>query len=157
MRKKITCIGHVKRRRTISGRKAIVRRYNAGEAAKAAKDRWRKANAKWTWAIYVTSSVKLRAKRRGREYNLSKEYVFGLITDERPVFKVPLNYNYAEKKEGINTPSIDRIDPSKGYVEGNIIIISQRANMIKSNASWQELKTIAEWLRSLYGDTEIHG
>lgn len=40
-------------------------------------------------------------------------------------------------------PSIDRIDSTKGYVKGNVWIISHRANRIKNNATADELMIIA--------------
>jgi hypothetical protein len=42
--------------------------------------------------------------------------------------------------------SIDRINPKLGYVEGNIQIISHKANRMKSNASVEELKLFARWV-----------
>lgn len=42
-------------------------------------------------------------------------------------------------------PSIDRVDNSRGYTIDNIIVVSFRANRIKSDASWQELLKIARF------------
>lgn len=47
-----------------------------------------------------------------------------------------------------NTPSMDRIDPTKGYVKGNVRVISWRANHLKNNATRQELEAIIEYMRS---------
>ena len=47
-----------------------------------------------------------------------------------------------------NSPSLDRIDNSKGYVPGNIAVISMRANMIKNNASLVELKAIVAYIEA---------
>ena len=45
------------------------------------------------------------------------------------------------------SPSIDRIDNSKGYVKENICVISMRANMIKSVGNSEEHQKIADYLR----------
>jgi hypothetical protein len=45
-------------------------------------------------------------------------------------------------RAGPNSPSLDRIDPTKGYVPGNVWVISWRANQIKPDATLQELKQI---------------
>lgn len=48
-----------------------------------------------------------------------------------------------------NSPSLDRIDPKLGYVKGNVIVISWRANRIKSNASYDEILKIGSWLEKM--------
>ena len=61
-----------------------------------------------------------------------------------PVLKIPMN------KEGelYNFPSLDRISPTQGYVEGNVRIISYRANMLKSNSTLEEMRLIVSDLES---------
>lgn len=44
------------------------------------------------------------------------------------------------------SPSIDKIDPKRGYVRGNIQVISMLANCMKRNATPKELRTFAEWV-----------
>ena len=45
------------------------------------------------------------------------------------------------------SPSLDRIDPNKGYVPGNIIVICHRANCIKADATAKEIEDVANWLQ----------
>jgi hypothetical protein len=47
-----------------------------------------------------------------------------------------------------NSPSIDKIKPELGYVKGNVRIISQRANLLKSNATIDELEAVLNDLKS---------
>ena len=42
-----------------------------------------------------------------------------------------------------NSPSIDRINPRRGYVPGNVRVISWRANSLKNNATPRELELLA--------------
>jgi len=42
-----------------------------------------------------------------------------------------------------NKPSFDRINPRYGYVPGNVVVVSMRANRIKSDASVAELQALA--------------
>jgi hypothetical protein len=48
-----------------------------------------------------------------------------------------------------NSPSLDRINPEKGYVRGNIAIISYRANRMKADGTADEHRLIAEWIRRM--------
>lgn len=61
-----------------------------------------------------------------------------------PVLGIELDWFSPRKSE--NSPSFDRIDPSKGYVPGNVAIISWRANRIKNDGSAEEHRRIAEWM-----------
>jgi hypothetical protein len=47
-----------------------------------------------------------------------------------------------------NAPSIDRIDPRKGYTPDNIMVISYRANVLKNSALPEEIYKIAEFMRA---------
>ena len=85
---------------------------------------------------HMLHSAKTRALKRGLEFNLTKEDI--IIPDKCPILEVPLmigtkdNYEYS--------PSLDRIDNTKGYIRGNIQIISKKANSMKNSASLYELK-----------------
>jgi len=55
----------------------------------------------------------------------------------------------SDKKRLPSSPSLDRIDPSLGYIPGNVIVISSRANLIKSNADYKEIGSVYRWLKRL--------
>lgn len=83
-------------------------------------------------------SARKRAKEKGLEFNL--EITDIVIPSICPVLKVPMVI-------GTNTaPSIDRIDSTKGYVKGNIKIISKRANTIKSDGTIEEHQAIIQYM-----------
>lgn len=84
--------------------------------------------------------AKSRAAKNGREFNLD----FGdiVLPDRCPVFGVPFIYGDADW-----TYSIDRIDNEKGYIKGNIIIVSLKANRIKNSATVSELQSVLEFYR----------
>lgn len=46
-----------------------------------------------------------------------------------------------------NSPTLDRLDPSKGYVPSNVAVISMRANRIKNNGTADEIIAVGNWLR----------
>jgi FMN phosphatase YigB (HAD superfamily) len=83
-------------------------------------------------------SAKKRAKEKGLDFNL--EITDITIPSVCPILKVSMVI-------GTNTaPSIDRIDNTKGYVKGNIKIISKRANTIKSDGTIEEHKAIIQYM-----------
>lgn len=45
-----------------------------------------------------------------------------------------------------DSPSVDRLDPSKPYQRGNIAVISLRANIVKRDGTSDEHRKIAEWM-----------
>ena len=88
-------------------------------------------------------SVKKRAKDKGLEFNLTLDDI-PEIPKVCPVLNIPIIENKGENKPSDNSPSIDRIDSKKGYIKGNIRIISNRANRIKSDATVEELRKVLE-------------
>lgn len=46
-----------------------------------------------------------------------------------------------------DSPSLDRLDPTKGYVRGNLVWISERANTMKHDATLAELESLTKWLK----------
>jgi hypothetical protein len=87
---------------------------------------------------YLISQAKGRAKRDGIEFSISLIHVY--IPYHCRLQGIEICYCNDGLKD--NSPSLDRIDPTKGYVPGNVWIISQRANRIKSDAALAELKNL---------------
>jgi transposase len=70
-----------------------------------------------------------------------------------PVLGIELDWFSPCRTEG--SPSFDRIDPSKGYIPGNVAIISWRANRIKNDGTADEHAKIAGWMSNLSTQPEI--
>ena len=47
------------------------------------------------------------------------------------------------------TPSIDRIDPKKGYVKENINFVSMKANRIKTDETIDKIRKVADFYEKL--------
>ena len=45
--------------------------------------------------------------------------------------------------------SLDKIIPEKGYIKGNIQVISRLANLMKQNATFQQLLQFRDWINIL--------
>ena len=76
------------------------------------------------------------AAKKGYEYNLCREDI--TIPEFCPLLGIRLTYN-----DVWSTPSIDRIDPKKGYVKDNVWIISRKANVMKQDVSIELLQIFA--------------
>ena len=46
------------------------------------------------------------------------------------------------------SPSLDRLDSSMGYVKGNVVVISVKANTIKSAYTAEDIAKVADWLKT---------
>lgn len=52
----------------------------------------------------------------------------------------------AKGRGSLNTAHLDRFDPKKGYIKGNVAWVSGRANRIKYDATLEELKSLVSWM-----------
>ena len=82
--------------------------------------------------VLLTQS-RIRAKKRGLDHTINIEDI--RIPSICPVLGIQLN----QGGNTDNSPSLDRIDSSKGYTPDNVWVISIRANRIKNDATPDEL------------------
>ena len=97
--------------------------------------------AKRDYRRIILDRVRSRATQRNIPFDLDLEDI--IIPDKCPVLGIPLERSSGTLAD--SSPSVDRIIPALGYTKGNIIIISNRANRIKSDATPQELEMIARF------------
>jgi hypothetical protein len=89
---------------------------------------------------YVLKRAKDRANKLGIEFNLTEEDI--TIPMICPYLKTPLKFELGQGYQDTNI-SLDRIDSTKGYIKGNIEVISTLANRMKSNATQEQLERFA--------------
>ena len=83
----------------------------------------------------MLSNAKKRAEKLKLDFNLTLEDI--IIPNKCPVFKTPFIFGKDNKYQ--NNCSLDRIDNTKGYVKGNVQVISMKANTMKNSATKEEL------------------
>ena len=98
--------------------------------------------AKRDYRQVILDRSRSRAKKKGVPFDLTLEDI--AIPTHCPALGIELNR--ASEKMTDASPSIDRIIPEFGYVPGNIMIISNRANRIKADATAAELRAIAKYI-----------
>ena len=90
----------------------------------------------------IWCSAKKRAKAKGLDFNIELEDI-PEIPKYCPVLGIEIKSNTTNAPLD-SSPSLDRIDSSKGYIKGNVRIISNRANRIKADATVGELRKVLE-------------
>lgn len=98
------------------------------------------------WLVFPLKSARIRAREKNLPFNLTKQHLSSIWTGMCPIFNTPLSWKVKHGVNPDNMATLDRIVPSKGYVEGNVVFLSNRANRIKNDASSRELFAIANWL-----------
>jgi len=93
-------------------------------------------------------AAKARAKKKGLLFAITETDVF--IPHVCPLLLIPLGAARGTRAPG--SPSLDRKDSTKGYVPGNVWVISYHANRIKNDATLTEFTLMAHNLRLLLGD-----
>lgn len=97
------------------------------------------------------SKARDRAKRDSVPFSITKEYLLSISTDHCPIFHTPFLWGPSKMGFGKQSPlgpQLDRVEPHLGYVEGNVVFLSRRANRLKDNGTMQDHYDIADWLWS---------
>ena len=89
-----------------------------------------------------------RAKSKGVLFRLKRKDIF--IPHICPVLGIQLERAVGKLGPSVNSPSLDRIDPVLGYVPGNVQVISYKANIMKSDATKDDLILFAKWVLDTY-------
>jgi hypothetical protein len=87
-----------------------------------------------------------RAVAAGVPFDIDIEHLLDIFPEDGncPVLVMPLVRGRADWG---SSPSLDRHVPSLGYVRGNVSIISNRANTIKSDATLEDLERVTNYIR----------
>lgn len=97
------------------------------------------------------SGAKRRAKDKNLEFNITLDDI--IIPDKCPLLNIPFINGIGKNYE--STPSLDRIDPKKGYIKGNIWVITKKANSMKNSATKEELLIFANNIIKYFKDDDI--
>lgn len=88
------------------------------------------------------SKIVTQARHRDIEFNISKEYIYSILLSQNfkcAISGMPIEIGYKNGEDRRNiTASLDRIDSSKGYIEGNVQWVHKKINMMKGILSNEE-------------------
>lgn len=100
-------------------------------------------------------NARSRAKRYGYPFEIDPEDC--LVPPRCPILDIPLRSLSGEGKGNGKgrghmsdfSPSLDKIDPALGYVKGNVIVVSMRANRLKGELTPDQLIELGRaWKRA---------
>ena len=92
--------------------------------------------------VELLDKARTRAKRKNLEFNITKDDI--VVPEKCPVFDEPII------KEVFNpmAPTLDRVDNTKGYVKGNVRVISKKANIMKGSLTIDDMDKIYSYITS---------
>jgi len=93
-------------------------------------------------AVNLIGAAKHRAKKKGIDFDLTTEWAQSLLTKKCPKTGIDFDLEVKGKDYKLRSPyspSIDKIDPSKGYTVDNCQIVSWWYNVSKQQFTDQEV------------------
>lgn len=112
-------------------------------------EKWDKIlNSRKIWRINnlerkLLNAARNRAAKKGIAFDLDLTDV--IIPEVCPALGIPIKKKLG-KGDYNNVPSLDRVDNSKGYVKGNVRVISWRANTLKKDGTVDEFKQLIRYM-----------
>jgi len=99
----------------------------------------------------LVNNARYRSAKLGLEFGITYKDLH--LPMNCPVLGIPIFVGDEVSSE--NSPSIDRLNPEKGYIPGNCLVISHLANRIKTNASTDQIRKVADWLDAVTAEREL--
>ncbi len=96
-------------------------------------------------ALHIWKRTKYRAEQLGVPFDLEPGDI--VLPEFCPISGTRIELNLLTIKNGRpeNSPSIDRIVPSLGYVKGNVQIVADSANRRKNNMTLDDMKALLHY------------
>lgn len=88
--------------------------------------------------VHWFNGKRQNARKDGIDFDIDLEDV--PIPEKCPLIGIKLEFG--KGKPWAHSPTIDRIDPEKGYIKGNVWVVSHKANTMKSNATLDEVELL---------------
>ena len=99
----------------------------------------------------MITHTRRRARKAGIPFNL--KYTDIVIPDICPALGIPLFRGNG--RVCANSPTLDRIVPEIGYVRGNVIVVSHKANAMKNNATLEEMQRLVAFYEEIITDWRL--
>lgn len=90
----------------------------------------------------IINGARKRAREQGVPFSIEEEDI--TLPEVCPILGIKLEKGKGKVHKA--SPTLDKIEPAKGYVKGNIQVISAKANVMKNDATPEELRMFAKWV-----------
>lgn len=114
------------------------------EDGKAKEREWQRTRRRSNPLVRMVQEAKVRASKKDREFSITADDLE--LPTICPVLGIPIGMQFGARSD--NSLSLDRIDGNKGYIPGNVRVISWRANRLKNDASIEELRAILRYMEA---------
>ena len=94
-------------------------------------------------AAYLLNMARKRARDKGLECTIQAKDIH--VPEVCPILQLPMERHTGKVQN--NNFSLDRLDSTKGYIPGNVRVISWRANYIKNNLSVEQLERLLAYMK----------
>ena len=86
--------------------------------------------------------------------DIDVEFLISIFPKDKkcPIFGYEMDWGGSTTSEKDKSPSLDRIDPLKGYTKDNVQWISNKVNRVKSNQSMKMLIALGNWAEKILND-----
>lgn len=109
------------------------------------KQQSRESYKKYSVEEILYFNAQQRARKKNLEFNIEVSDI--VVPKLCPVYGVPLERATGSRGASEFSPTLDRFDSSKGYIKGNVGVISWKANRLKSNGTAEDFRLLLEWLK----------
>ena len=113
---------------------------------------WKRAKYEEMPGAYL-GRIRLNAKRRSFEFSITPKYLWKLFIKQQRKCKLSGIDIMFSNVRGQQTASLDRIDSTKGYVEGNVWWVHKNVNQMKMDMS---LDDFLWWVKEVHLYTQIN-
>lgn len=96
--------------------------------------------------------AKARCLKKNIVFSIDAQYLIDIFPPDKrcPILGIDMDWG---EDDHASSPSVDRLDPTLGYVHGNLCWISRKANALKNDATIEQLQAIIDYMK--YHKTNI--
>ena len=102
------------------------------------------------YRLTMLRHAKDRARRRNIFFDLTLDDI--QIGTHCPILNIKFEVG---RENWQNSPSLDRIDNSRGYESGNVIVVCMMANSVKNQATPEQIRKVADFYDEIKNSTGV--